>query len=182
LITSSGETSPYFGPNGRIVFRLAEGTNHYLAGMDRDGSGRSKIVPYPIGNIASISPDRCWVLALTPRPEGGRLATIASPICGGSPIRICKEACFANWGSSDRFFYIPIGASTSAPKTVALPVPAGAVLPKLPDGGFTGNENLAEFPGSRVLEGWAISPGPDPSVYAYVKTSMHRNLFRIPLE
>jgi hypothetical protein len=65
---------------------------------------------------------------------------------------------------------------------MAIPVRAGAVFPKLPDGGLTGRENPAEFPGSRVLEGWAISPGPDASVYAYVKTSMQRNLFRIPLE
>ena len=184
LIASSGETSPYFGSDGKIIFRLTQANSHYLARMNRDGSERSKIVPYPIGNITSLSPDRCWVLALTPRPEGSGLATIASPVCEGVPARICRGACFANWDSSGRFFYIeletPSGASPG--KTLAIPVRAGTVFPKLPDGGFTGHENLAKFPGSRVLDGWAISPGPDPSVYAYVKTSVQRNLFRIPLE
>jgi Tol biopolymer transport system component len=184
LIASSGESSPYFGPDGGILFRLTEANNHYLARMNRDGSGHSKVVPYPIGNIGSISPDRCWILALTPRPEGGRLATIASPVCGGTPVRICKDACFANWSPSGRFFYIPLdGPSGTGPgKTLALPVRPGEIFPTLPDGGITGHENLAAFPGSRVLDGWAISPGPGPSVYAFVKTSIQRNLFRIPLE
>jgi hypothetical protein len=56
------------------------------------------------------------------------------------------------------------------------------MFPNLPDDGITGHESLAAFTGSRVLDGWAISPGPDPSLYAFVKTSIQRNLFRIPLE
>jgi hypothetical protein len=41
--------------------------------------------------------------------------------------------------------------------------------------------DITPFPGSRIVERWGITPGPDPSVYAYVKSSMDRNLFRIPL-
>jgi hypothetical protein len=37
------------------------------------------------------------------------------------------------------------------------------------------------FPDSYLIDAYGISPGPDPSVYAYVKTRMHRNLFRITL-
>ena len=184
MIASSGETSPYFGSDGKIIFRLTQGSSHFLARMNRDGSELSKVVPYPIGNITSLSPDRCWILALTPRPGESGLATIASPVCGGVPVRICRGACFANWGSGGSTFYIELGLPSGADlgKTLAIPVPPGKVFPILPDGGFTGHEKLAEFPGSRVLTGWAISPGPDPSSYAYVKTSVQRNLFRIPLE
>jgi hypothetical protein len=183
LIASSGETSPYFGPDGKIIFRLTAASSHYLARMNRDGSEHSRIVPYPIGNITSVSPDRCWVLALTPRPEGSGLATIASPVCRGVPARICRGPCFASWDPSGGTFYIELEAPSGAGpgKTLAIPVPTGKVFPILPDGGFTGHENLAEFPGSRVVAGWAISPGPDPSIYAYVKTSMQRNLFRMPM-
>ena len=184
LIASSGETSPYFGPDGRILFRLTEGNSHYLARMNRGGSGSSKVVPYPIGNIASISPDRCWILALTPEPEMRRFPTIASPVCGGTPILVCREPCFAKWGPDGRFLYVGLEApsSTGPGKTLALPVRPGAMFPNLPDDGITGHESLAAFTGSRVLDGWAISPGPDPSLYAFVKTSIQRNLFRIPLE
>jgi hypothetical protein len=32
-----------------------------------------------------------------------------------------------------------------------------------------------------MIDAYEISPGPDPSVFAYVKTTVHRNLFRIAL-
>ena len=35
---------------------LSDGVTHYLARMNRDGSGPSKVAPYPIGNIGAISP------------------------------------------------------------------------------------------------------------------------------
>jgi hypothetical protein len=34
--------------------------------MNPDGSGRSKIVPYPIGNFQSVSPGKRWVMAMAP--------------------------------------------------------------------------------------------------------------------
>ena len=34
---------------------------------------------------------------------------------------------------------------------------------------------------SRLIEHTAISPGPDPSTYVFIKTDLQRNLFRIPL-
>jgi len=37
------------------------------------------------------------------------------------------------------------------------------------------------FTGSYLVDVYGISPSPDPAVYAYVKTTMHRTLFRITL-
>jgi hypothetical protein len=42
-------------------------------------------------------------------------------------------------------------------------------------------DDPALFPGSSLIERYAISPGPDVSVFAYVKTTTHRDLFRIPV-
>ena len=70
LISASGEDSPHFGPDGRIVFRSFDGTNHYLEQMNRDGSGRSRVVPYPIGNIFFMSPDRRWITTVATMPDG----------------------------------------------------------------------------------------------------------------
>lgn len=180
LIASSGETSPLFGPDGRILFRLTEGNTHYLARMSRDGSGRSKVVPYPIGNVQSISPDRLWVVAFAPLPDGSGPA-IAVPAGGGDPRRLCH--CYVAWAPDGMFLYLALQRSsrTSSGKTLAIPIPPGETLPDLPASGIRGLSDAALFPGSRVVEGWAISPGPDPSVFAYVKTTVHRNLFRIPL-
>lgn len=69
LIASSGENSPHFGTDGGILFRQTEGRTHYFARMKMDGSDRSKIVPYPIGNVISISPDRRWIAAIAPSQD-----------------------------------------------------------------------------------------------------------------
>ena len=35
--------------------------------------------------------------------------------------------------------------------------------------------------GGPAIEHSDLAPGLNPSIYAYVKTAMHRNLFRIPI-
>jgi len=60
-------------------------------------------------------------------------------------------------------------------------VPPGDTLPALPDSGVLGLEHAKTLPGGRILEGWDIAPGPDPSVFAFTKTIVHRNLYRVPV-
>jgi Tol biopolymer transport system component len=179
-IASGGESSPHFGPDGEIVFRLNEGTTHYLARMNRDGSGRARVVPYPIGNVQAISHDRRWVVAFAPLQDG-RAPAIAVPLAGGAPRQVCH--CYAIWAPDGKYFYLALErASRTGPgKTLAVRIRPGESLPNLPEKGVRGLQDAALFPGSRVVEGWTISPSPDPSVFAYVKATVHRNLFRIPL-
>ena len=54
--------------------------------------------------------------------------------------------------------------------------------PHLPPLGIQNLSEALSFPGARVVERYDISPGSDPSVYAYVKSTVHRNLYRIPLQ
>jgi len=58
---------------------------------------------------------------------------------------------------------------------------AGQTLPELPPSGILGLDDAKALPGARLIDGWGVLPGPDPSVFAYVKTTVHGNLFRIPL-
>jgi hypothetical protein len=87
------------------------------------------------------------------------------------------------WAPDGKFLYIGIEPSsqTSRGKTLAIPILAGETLPELPASGIRGLEEAKAFPGARVIDGWGLSPGSDPSVYAYVKTTVHRNLYRIRL-
>jgi len=66
-------------------------------------------------------------------------------------------------------------------KTLVIPVPLGEILPRLPSAGVQSLEEGMALKGTRVVDGWNITPGPDGSVSAFVITTMHRNLFRIPL-
>jgi hypothetical protein len=182
MIASSGENSPRFGRDGQILYRLSDGTTHYLARMRRDGSGRSKVTSYPIGNVQTTSPDRRWVVSIMRQPHGDGGYSIAVPADGGAPRQICTSGCTVNWSANGTFLYIGVErpSRTSAGKTAAIPIPVGEMFPHLPPSGI-GVEDALLLRGARVIDGFNISPGPDPSVFAYVKTTVHRNLFRIPL-
>ncbi len=180
-IAASAESSPHFGPDGRIVFRSFDGTNHYLEQINLDGSGRSKVVPYPIGNLFFMSPDRRWITTVATMPDGVG-GTYAVPIAGGAAQRICS--CFSvAWAPDGRFLYLSVQkpSLTDPGKTRVIPLPPGEMLPKLPPLGMQGRDDPNLFQGSHLVDAYGISPSPDASVYAYVKTTMHRNLFSIPL-
>jgi Tol biopolymer transport system component len=184
-IGDSGETTPYFGPRGKILFRLAEGNFNYLEQMNRDGSGRSKFLPNPIIEMQGISPGRRWLMANVTYPEGNSMVAmvVAIPFDGGSPRRICEGYCRPVWSSSGKFLFVPVEAPSqrSAGRTLSIPVGPGESLPELPPKGI---EPLAEpsvVPGAQSLNRAELVPGKDPSHYAYVNTTAHRNLYRISL-
>lgn len=183
LITASGESLPYFSPGGRILFQFPEENRHYVGRMNKDGSDRSRVAGHPIAGIQTTSPDGRWIVAVMPLSDGSTAATMALPTSGGAPRRICENYCPVAWAPDGEYLYVGVERSSrSGPgKTLLIPMPGGGRLPRLPDSGIRGLEDGIELPGVRVIEAWDISPGPDPSIYAYVKTTVHRNLFRIPL-
>ena len=69
-------------------------------------------------------------------------------------------------------------------KTIAIALTNSKELPKLPPSGFKSPEDakgvnvVAEID---MKDKTIFAPGPDPSVYAYVRATIQRNLFRIPL-
>jgi hypothetical protein len=65
---------------------------------------------------------------------------------------------------------------------VAVPVPPGETLPPLPASGIRGEADGLAIPGSKTIERGDVTPGLDPSTYAYMKSEVHANLFRIPLQ
>lgn len=180
LISSGGVRAPHFGPDAKVVFQFTDGKANYIGQIKKDGSEFSKLLPYPVSAFLSISPDRLWILADVPLPDDDSIRAI--PIKGGSSRRICTW-CSADWAPDGKFFYIGLApnSQTTRSKTLAIPVPAGDALPELPSSGINAPEDAKNIPGTRLLDGWFISPGPEPSVFAYVKTRMHRNLYQIPV-
>ena len=180
LITSTGERAPHFGPDAQVVFQFTDGKANYVGQIRKDGSERSKLFPYPISALGTISPDRRWVIADVPLPNDEAIWAI--PIRGGTSRRICTW-CSVDWAPDGKFFYVGLAPNshTTRGTTLAIPVPAGETLPKLPSSGFRGPEDAKSLSGTRVLDGWLLSPGPDPSIFAYVKVTMHRNLYRISI-
>ena len=181
LIASAAGDSPYFGRNGRIVYRTFDGTHYYLTQINRDGTAPAKVVPHPIGNVFSMSPDRRWITTAGTIPGIGA-GTFAVPIADGAPRRICS-GCPVLWSLDGKALYLVVQRSslTDPGKTRVIPLQSGEILPKLPSSGMRALDEPELFPGSYLVDADAISPGPNASVYAYVKTTTHRNLFRVPL-
>ena len=183
-IASNGENAPRFGPAGQVLFRFTDNKFNYLGRMNEDGSGRATVVPYPIGTFQSISPDRRWLVAIVPVFEAGKTSgSMAVPTGGGSPRLICVNACKCAWSPDGRFLYVSrdLGTRTRPGRTIAIPVRRETGLPDLPEGGIVSADDALSIPGSQVVEQSEIVPGLDPSTYAWVKTTAHRNLFRIQM-
>jgi len=186
-ISAAGDTTPHFGPRGEVLFRWAEGSSFYLAAMQRDGTGRQKALPDRIIEINGISADRRWIEVGAILPGPASTATrpeLAVPLNGGAPRPICDCAGGITWAPDGRYLYVQIAAATSGGfpgKTAAIPVPPGQTLPPLPENAVRDPAEWAKVPGVKIVNHDGIAPGPDPSTYAYVKSTSHANLYRIPL-
>ena len=175
---------PYFGPDGQIMFQKTEGNTNYLEQIRPDGSGLSKVLPYPIIEIQGVSPGRRWVMAVVPTPLGvDAPAIMAIPLDGGPARRLCTRYCVPTWSSSGKFLFIPVeDPSRNSPgRSLAIPVGPGETLPDLPPGGIEPMADANVVPGAQSVPRADLVPGRDLDHYAYVKTTVHRNLFRVSL-
>jgi DNA-binding winged helix-turn-helix (wHTH) protein/Tol biopolymer transport system component len=182
-IGDSSQTRPHFGPRGQILFQAREGNFNYLEQMKPDGSGRSKIVPYPIVTLQGVSPGRRWVMAVVPILEGVGGGPTAIPVDGGTPRAICANYCIPAWSSTGRFLFIPVEepSLTGPGRSLAIPVGPGEVLPELPPGGVSPATPSSVVRGAEWIARGELVPGKDPAHFAYVNTTVHRNLYRISL-
>jgi hypothetical protein len=135
--------------------------------------------------VQGISPGRRWLMAIAPYPEGNSVVAkvVAIPLDGGSPRNICASYCLPAWSSSGKFLFVPVEASspTTPGRSLVIPVGPGEELPELPSGGIQPLADPSIVPGAQSISRAELVPGMDLSHYAYVNTTVHRNLYRISL-
>ncbi len=186
-IVADDASFPRFGRNNEVLFQLTDGKAYYLGAVQRDGTGQRKALPDRILSIVSISPDRSVIIlgaVLRGSPNLTDPPTVAVPLDGGPTRPICEGYCSVTWSPDGRYFYAQIApASRENPvgKTAAIPIPAGTILPPVPPLPNDHRPEWANLPGVKIVEHDRIAAGPNPSTYAYIKPSVHANLFRIPL-
>jgi hypothetical protein len=153
--------------------------------MNQDGSGRKKVVPYPIIEIVGISPGRKWLTAYRPLAEGKAMVpmTMAIPLDGGPPQRLCASYCGARmvveWKVPFHSRWKP--GQKDGGRSLAIPVGPGESLPPFPPGGIEPGAQPSVMPGSQSVNRYELVPGEDLTHFAYVKTTAHRNLYRVSL-
>jgi hypothetical protein len=183
-VGNSGGTWPHFGAQARIVFLQTEGNANYLEQVNQDGSSRSRVVPYPIVEFQSVSPGRRWVITVVPRaPDGTGPAVVAIPLDGGPVRDVCASYCLPTWSTSGRFLFVPVeGPSRFAKgRSLAIPIGPGESMPDLPPGGIAPLAEPNVVNGAQSVPRANLVPGKDPEHFAFVNTTVHRNLYRISL-
>lgn len=175
---------PVFGPNRLIYFQVTEGKSNYLEKVHRNGSGLSRVVPYPISGISGISPSRQYIAAVIPVPPfGGGPAPSVIPVDGRESRRLCAGYCVVTWSlSGDYLFLSQLEASRTTPgRSLAIPVGPNGSLAAIPSQGITSTTDPSAVPGSVAVPRDFLVPGPDLAHYAYINDSAQRNLYRITL-
>jgi eukaryotic-like serine/threonine-protein kinase len=183
-VGGSGASLPHFGVQGQILFQQTEGNTNYLERMNADGSHRSKVFPFPIVDFEGISPGRRWAIAPVPRTPTDILpAVMAIPLDGGAPQRLCAAYCRLRWSTDGSFLFISVEAAsrTGPGRTLAIPLGPGESLQDLPAGGIAPLADPSVVRGAQSVGRGELVPGKDPEHYAWINTSVHRNLYRISL-
>ncbi|MGB9244322.1 MAG: protein kinase [Candidatus Acidiferrales bacterium] len=173
------DDSPFFLPDGDLVFRTIEGGSNFLYRMNADGTGRRKISSQRVFDAFSVSPDGRWLLAVSPGPDQEHTAqATAFAVDGSTSVPVCLGYCHLIWGSTGEFAYLYFPSLYEG--TYELPVLHDTGLPKLPPAGISRIEDLASAKAAPPIP-VAVESALSPSVYAYTRQNTHRNLYRIPL-
>ena len=111
-LTNHNEHLPHFGPHGDILFIANDGHNNYLERLEANNLRRSRVVPYPVDEILTTSPQRHWATAVMidahTQPPIPRL--VAIPLEGGPPISLCLAYCAAVLGFERKVSLPPAAA------------------------------------------------------------------------
>ena len=86
-----------------------------------------------------------------------------------------------SWDPSGKWLYIGSSGIQKPTGLLAVPLGPGQAPPDSLVSIIEGAVSTTLPPGVRVLKHDLIAPGPDPSIYAFAKRDLQRNLYRIPL-
>jgi serine/threonine protein kinase/Tol biopolymer transport system component len=173
------EDSPFFLPDGDLVFLAVEGGSNYLYRMKSDGSGRRKITSERVIDALAVSPDGRWIVAASPGPDQEHtVATRAFAVDGSEAVTLCLDYCHFHWDTAGKFVYVDF--SQLHESSYAVPVLHDTGLPKVPPGGIARIEYLTNAKTVTAIPQIVYS-AVSPSVYAYTRQNSRRNLYRIQL-
>ena len=179
LSSTGNEDSPFFLPDGDLVFRSIEADGNFVYRMKPDGSDRRKIVQQPVLDLVAVSPDGRWVFfAGATHLEEPPAGTQAVPVGGGPQVILCAGYCEPSWninGNLMYFYFEQLGSMT-----YVLPVSPATGLPKVPAKGISNLEEVKAAKPVAALPGFVPS-GLDASTYVYTRQNIRRNLYRIPV-
>jgi hypothetical protein len=164
-----------------VFFVGGEGFTKFLYRIKEDTSGLEKVTEDPVTLLYDVSPDGKWLAAWAGR------GVVVYPTEGGTPVLICSTCAnrpppdqpgVVTWSGDGRFLYFH---DTQLRRTHAVFLRSGEALPTMPASGIPSPMAAAALPGAQLIPQERAVGGPDPSIYAFVRVTTHRNVYRIPL-
>ncbi|MGC1298649.1 MAG: winged helix-turn-helix domain-containing protein [Alloacidobacterium sp.] len=178
-ISSSVSHQLSFGTGGDLYFLARDGDKEFLYCITPGETVPKKVNPQPVVTFVGVSPQGNLLLS-------GINPTMGSPARGGPATRIC-DFCGIGWGPDGKLLYLRFRdlGEMGGGRTIAIALPTGRELPILPPSGL---KSIDDTKGLNVVADIDMSgkvifaPGPDPSIYAYTRMTVQRNLYGIPLK
>jgi DNA-binding winged helix-turn-helix (wHTH) protein/Tol biopolymer transport system component len=170
-----GGDQPKFG-GARVFYRGLGNQANYLHCVNLDGSNDSRMLSTPILNFFAVAPDASSVILDKP-VDGGLAASWLISLQGRGERLIGRGWFPSHWSRDGKALYVEIGSGGP-------PISSGrTAVVNLNADGMPGESILPVAPGTKIIPQPedALAVGPDPSIYAYVKSEMRRNIYRIPL-
>src|SRR5262249_12867272 len=119
-----------FGAHGDVFFVTQSDATSFFTRIREDGRRRGRVSDIsPIYDRGGTSPDGEWAILFSPAASGVPGGTVAVPVHGGRPVRICSGLCWAWWSADGRFFYVFVYDETAPERTFVIPLAPGRVLP-----------------------------------------------------
>jgi Tol biopolymer transport system component len=153
----------------------------YVHRIHPDGSGDEQIWDEKIQRLAT-SPDGRYLAVIRPIEKGGKWKLEIVDWARKRVEPVCNDAT-AYWSDDGRSFMATGGlgnADKNAP-TYLISLPMSSGIPELPPKGLSNVSQFAGLKHARTIPARVIGVGRMPDTYAFVKETVQRNLYRIPL-
>jgi Tol biopolymer transport system component len=179
--------NPLFGLSGEIFFRGVEGNYPYAYRVRQDGGGLRKVIAQPVAVLEGISPDGQWLTLKLAGMQGSSTAAVS--LHQDASVHLITAGgfgstdVFVRWSRNMRSMYIRLSVTEDpfeSHKAYRIPLPPGQTLPEISVAGLQSESEIAKLPGAVMLDEFDC-PGTTPETNAFVRMTVQRNLFRVPL-
>ena len=185
-ILQTAADNPGFAPS-YIYYVKRDLNGAYVHRVHPDGSDDEQIWDEKIQSLAT-SPDGRYLALTVPINKGAldmkhgqqwKLEVVDWTRKRVHPV--CDDA-VGYWSGDGKSFLVgPLGFINKGAPTYVLSPPADKGIPELPSNGISNITEFAKLEHVRTIPQTAIGIGRTPDTYAFVKETVQRNLYRIPL-
>lgn len=146
-----------------------------------DSSGDQQIWDQNIVSLAT-APDGRHLAITLPIDKGGEWNLEIVDWAQKKVQPVFKDG-MVYWSDDGRSLYVfqGFGKGNKNAPSYLIDLPVGSSVPELPPAGFSNFAQFVAFTNARPIAAHAVAAGRTPDTYAYVKETVQRDLYRVPI-